>query len=152
MMPPPSRSRNLLMSFSLCLCAAVVPPAVGQPAIDKATLAWTLPWDADWVTAVAFVGPKRLAAGNNLGDILVWDLPDKAGDPAPKPTRRLAGHDNSVNRLVTTPDQRWLISASNDHTVRCWDLQAEAGDAGVVALNSRAIQNAEAKKKKTPAP
>src|ERR687885_105439 len=51
---------------------------------DKASLAWTLPWDADWVTAVRFLGPTRkLAAGNNLGQILLWELPVKPGGPPP---------------------------------------------------------------------
>src|SRR3954447_8045620 len=79
---------------SLCLCGSVSaqPPA----SFDKAAPAWTLPWDADWVTAVAFVGPKRVAAGNNLGQILVWDLPEKPGGPAPSPVLRLDGHDNTV--------------------------------------------------------
>ena len=51
---------------------------------DKAALAWTLTWDADWVTAVCFVGATRhVAAGNNLGQIMLWELPEKAGVPAP---------------------------------------------------------------------
>src|SRR5438445_520141 len=85
-------------------CAAEAP-------FNKASLAWTLPWDEDWVTAVQFVGTKRLVAGNKVGDILVWDLPEPA-KPAPMPLRRLSGHTNSINRLLVTPDQRWLISAS----------------------------------------
>src|SRR5262245_25012795 len=121
-----------------------------QAPLEKTTTAWTLKWDADWVTAVSFVGPKRLAAGNTLGDILVWELPEKTGGPAPMPVRRLAGHSNTINRLIATPDQRWLLSASNDRTVGCWDLQAEPAEMGVVVLNARAIADAEAKKKRTP--
>ena len=50
----------------------------------KATLAWTLPWDADWVTAVTFVGPsRRLVAGNARGGMLLWELPGKPGGAAP---------------------------------------------------------------------
>jgi hypothetical protein len=61
----------VLFFFPAALCA--------QPgAFDKAKPAWNLPWDADWVTAVSFVGPNRVAAGNNLGDILIWDLPRRA--------------------------------------------------------------------------
>src|SRR5688572_19074542 len=93
---------------------------------DKAALAWTLPWDADWVTAVAFLGTRRVAAGNNLGQVLVWDLPEKAGDPAPKPARRLDGHTNAITRLVATADGKWLYSASYDHTIRAWDMAAAA--------------------------
>ncbi len=112
----------------------------------KAALAWTLPWDEDWVTAVAFLGsPRRLAAGNNLGQILVWDLPEKPAGPVP-PVRRLAGHTNSITRLAATADGRWLISASYDHTIRCWDMQAAAGGSDTVVLNARARREAAARR------
>jgi WD40 repeat protein len=127
-------------------------PAHAQPnPFDKAALAWTLPWDADWVTAVSFLGPNRVAAGNNLGHILVWDLPDKPGGPAPAPILRLDGHTNTINRLLTTPDGRWLISASNDHTICYWDMQAPGKRKDTVVLNARAREEATAKKKKMPA-
>jgi WD40 repeat protein len=122
-----------------------------QPAaFAEAKLLWTLPWDADWVTAVSFVGNDRVAAGNKLGDIWMWDLP-AAGEKAPMPARHLAGHTNEVTRMITTPDQRTLISASNDRTVKYWDVTTDGGAAGTVVLNARAIENAAAKKKKVPA-
>src|SRR5262245_31059373 len=105
---------------------------------DKATQPWTLPWDADWVTAVTFLGPtRRLAAGNNLGQILLWDLPEKPGDPVPSPVRSLEGHGNAITRLLSTPDGRWLISASYDHTIRYWDMEAPAAGGTTVVLNAR---------------
>jgi len=106
------------------------------PAFDKATLAWTLPWEDDWVTAVAVVG-RRLVAGNNLGQILVWELPEKPGGPVPPPVRRLDGHTNTITRLLAAPDGRTLISASYDHTVRYWDLDAEATGSDRVILDAR---------------
>jgi WD40 repeat protein len=110
---------------------------------EKAALAWTLPWDPDWVTAVSFLGgTRRLAAGNNLGQILMWDLPEKAGVPAPPPARRLDGHTNTVTRLLSTADGRWLISASYDHTIRYWDLHAPARGAEPVILNARTREEA----------
>lgn len=115
---------------------------------EKSALAWTLPWDADWPTSVAFVGgTRRVAAGNNLGQILVWDLPEQASDPAPAPCRRLDGHTNVVSRLVSTPDGRWLISASYDHTIRFWDMQAPAKGSEEIVLNARAIVDAETRKR-----
>lgn len=144
-------SRLAVCAPVLVLGAMLVNPALQAQSFDKTTLAWTLPWDADWVTAVTFVGPRRLAAGNNLGDILVWDLPEKAGTAVPSPIRHLVGHSNTVNRL-STPDQRWLLSASSDHTVRYWDLDASGADAGVVTLNARGLREAESKKKKAPMP
>lgn len=137
---------SLLVFLNLALTASA------QATFDKAVPAWKLPWDDDWVTSVCFVGPNRLAAGNNLGHILVWDLPDKTGAPTPNPVRRLDGHTNTVNRLVATNDGRWLISASNDHTIRYWDMQAPAKTQGTVVLNARAIDEAASKKKKAPAP
>jgi WD40 repeat protein len=127
------------------------PVQAQQSSFDKAALAWTLPWDADWVTAVCFTGPNRVAAGNNLGHLLVWDLPDKAAGPAPVPVLQLDGHTNTINRLLVTPDGRWLISASNDHTIRYWDMQAPAKRKDKVVLNARAREEAAAKKKKMPA-
>jgi WD40 repeat protein len=102
-----------------------------------ATLLWTLPWDADWVTAVCFLGERRLAAGNNLGQVLVWDLPDKPGDPAPLPARRLDGHTNTITRLLLMPDGRTLLSSSYDHSIRCWDVNGTGGDSVTVSLNAR---------------
>src|SRR4029077_2911969 len=105
---------------------------------DKATLAWTLPWQDTWVTAVAFIGATRkLAAGNRYGQILVWDLPEQPGGDAPTPIRRLDGHTNEVTRLVATPDGKTLISASYDHTIRFWDMDAPASGNAEVILDAR---------------
>jgi WD40 repeat protein len=108
-----------------------------SPAFDKAQLAWNLPWDADWVTAVAWLGPsRRVAAGNRLGDIFLWELPDKAGGEAPKPIRKLNGHTNCVNRLIASKDGNKLYSCSHDHTVRVWDLKAQTKGEETVTLNA----------------
>jgi WD40 repeat protein len=103
---------------------------------DKATLAWNLPWDTDWVTAVTFVGPRTLVAGNNRGEILAWTLPEKPGDPAPLPTLRLDGHSNVISRVGGLRDGRTVISSSYDHTLRVWDMQATPGKEETVALNA----------------
>src|SRR5262249_49699805 len=104
---------------------------------DKAALAWSLQWDADWVTSVAFVGEGRtLAAGNNLGQILLWELPDKPGGAAPAPLRKLDGHTNVISRLLPMPDGR-LLSSSYDHTIRVWDVKAAASGSETVPLNAR---------------
>jgi WD40 repeat protein len=121
------------------------------PNFDKAALAWTLPWDDDWVTAVALLGTtRRVAAGNNLGQIFVWELPEKPDAPAPAPSRRLDGHTNVISRLVATPDGRWLISASYDHSVRFWDMSAATKGTSTVVLDANA--RAAAKKRGKPLP
>jgi WD40 repeat protein len=116
---------------------------------DKAALAWTLTWDADWVTAAAFIGnTRRIAAGNNLGEILLWELPEKPGGEAPKPIRKLVGHGNVISRLVSTADGKWLISSSYDHTIRLWDMQSGPTSASAdLVLNARAIADAEERKR-----
>jgi WD40 repeat protein len=104
-------------------------------------------WDPDWVTAVTFIGSTRkLAAGNNLGEIILWDLPEKPGDEAPIPVRKLTGHTNVVSKLLSTTDGRWLISSSYDHTIRIWDMTASASGSAELVLNARTIADAEARK------
>lgn len=118
---------------------------------DKAALAWTLPWDADWVTAVAFVGgSRRLAAGNQQGQLILWDLPDKPGGAVPSPVRRLDGHTNAITALAATPDGRLLISSSYDHSVCFWDTQATAKGTDAIVLDPKA-RAAAAKKTGKPA-
>ena len=139
----------------------------GAVNFEKATLLWSHPWDAAWVSAVSFIGPRHIAAGNNLGEILVWELPEKP-EPAPEPVtekpksgssekgekpfceavppiRQFTGHTNVINRLICA-ENRWLISASNDHTLRYWDMQAAPGAPAKVVLNIRAIEEFARKK------
>jgi WD40 repeat protein len=127
---------------------------------DKATLLWSFTWDADWVSAVSFIGDKHFAAGNNLGEILLWELPEKPeplveitsekSKPAdkserplyssPKPVRQMVGHSNIINRLLCA-ENRWLISASNDHTVKYWDIEAKPSGMAKHVLNARTIED-----------
>jgi hypothetical protein len=98
-----------------------------------------------------------VAAGNNLGQILVWDLPDKTGGAAPSPVDQLEGHTNAVTRLLASPDGRWLISASYDHSIRYWDMQAKVTDTAAIVLNARTIADASSEAgrrqgKKVPSP
>src|SRR5262249_42024899 len=93
---------------------------------------------------VCMLGPtRRLAAGNSLGQILLWDLPEKPDAPAPLPMRRLDGHTNAITRLLASPDGRWLISSSFDHTIRFWDMQAPAAGADALVLNGRLLSQAD---------
>ncbi len=112
-----------------------------MPNFTKPAQAWTLPWDADWVTAVAWLGPtRRIAAGNNLGQILLWELPDKPGGSAPMPLAQLDGHTNVITHLAATPDGKSLLSASYDHTIRHWAIPAKLPEpTATVSLNAGTI-------------
>jgi WD40 repeat protein len=117
---------------------------------DKATLAWTIPWDEEAVTAVAFLGANRLAAGNMLGTIYVFDLPEKDG--APVPVRRLEGHTNCVSALAAPPDGRTLLSSSYDHTLRAWNIAAKPARSADAVLDVKARGAADKKGKPVTAP
>jgi WD40 repeat protein len=116
-----------------------------MPNFTKPTQAWNLQWDADWVTAVTFLGSSRLvAAGNNLGQILLWELPAKVekGEATPKPVARLDAHTNVISHLASSPDGKTLISASYDHTIRYWDIPAKLPEATEpILLNARTIED-----------
>ncbi len=137
--------------FSLLLLSTATALQAQPAPFADAKAIHTLPWDADWVTAVSFIGNDKVAAGNKIGDILVWNLPAPGGK-TPEPARRLLGHTNEINRLMTTADGKTLISASNDRTVKYWDAVNDKGDVGSVVLNQRAIETALDRKKKAPTP
>jgi WD40 repeat protein len=119
---------------------------------DRAALAWNLPWDADWVTAVTYIGAtRRIAAGNKLGQIVLYDLPGQPGGTRPDPIRRLDGHTNAITHLLSSPDGRWLISASYDHTIRYWDMQAAGTGAATIELNAAAREEARTRNRTVPA-
>jgi WD40 repeat protein len=129
----------------------------------RPTLRYQLTFEGSWPVAVAFVGPRRLAAANQLGHLFVWDLPGKPPEfkaepkserkaPNVWPVRRLDGHANEVTRLVATPDGKHLVSSSLDHTVRVWPTDAPAAGKAEVILDEEARKrDARRQGKKEPA-
>src|SRR5690606_21866658 len=103
-----------------------------------------LPFQGAWATAVTFCGPNRVVAGDREGRLLVWDLtqpPVPGGEKGEGdrllPVKMLRGHENGITRLVTLKDARRVVSASLDHTVRVWDLEASAAESGEVVIDIR---------------
>lgn len=106
----------------------------------KPTLRYQLTFEGSWPMAVTFLGSSRqLAAGNQLGQLYVWDLPDspptealsnKSGKkreaPNVAPTKRYDGHTNSISKLAFDAERKLLYSASFDHSIRVWSLSADA--------------------------
>lgn len=106
--------------------------------INNPKHAYQLTFEGDWPRSVAFLGSSRkLAAGNQQGQIYVWNLPetppqideketkDKKQPAIPDiaPARRLDGHTNGITHLIATSDGK-LISSSFDRTIRLWDVDA----------------------------
>lgn len=124
---------------------------------DAIKPAWQLPFEGSWPMAVAFLGShRRLAAANQEGTILVWDLPESPekgkikdeqgkeveGVVAPPPALRLEGHANGVTHLVASDDGKTLVSSSLDRTVRVWDLAAEPTGSGEVIVDKERRERA----------
>ena len=72
---------------------------------------------------------RWLAAGLVKNVILRWDL--TALDPSRRPVR-LVGHQQGIEDIMFGFDSRVLFSASDDHTLRRWEMDA-VGDADVVS-------------------
>ena len=124
--------------FLLLLAASALtgrPSGAAQPApFTDAKVIHTLPWNSEVISAVAFIGNDRVAAGNKRGDILIYHLPEKESVKL-EPGRRLVGHTGAINRLLVTPDGKTLISAGNDRSVKYWDALSGAGEPGKFVLN-----------------
>ena len=103
-------------------------------------------------TTVSFLDDsRRIAAGNRAGQIYIWQLPEKPPEstgeeqqdnkekspPDFAPLLRLDGHANGITRLIATNGGKTLISASLDHTIRLWDLNASPGGSAEVVLDAQ---------------
>jgi WD40 repeat protein len=110
--------------------------------------AWQLLFEGAWPMAATFVGSsRRVAAGNRDGQLYVWDLPASPEQTPGQiwPVRRLDGHANGISRLAATADGKLLISASLDHTIRLWDMEAPPSGTAEVVLDSE-LRKSEAKR------
>jgi WD40 repeat protein len=131
---------RLLLALILLAWSSASPARAFDP--KAFAPAWELPWQDDWVTAVAFAGPNRLIAGNERGSILLYELPEKPGTDMPRPIRQFEGHTNGITKLLVTPDAKWLLSASKDKSIRLWNLDAAPTKKGQVILDAKIRERA----------
>ncbi|MEO6037113.1 MAG: caspase family protein, partial [Saprospiraceae bacterium] len=75
---------------------------------------------------------KWIAATTGIKSIGLWRCEQ---NKPPQFVRFLEGHDNGVSSVEFSPDSRLLLSASQDHTVRIWDLEKKTEIAKLIHLN-----------------
>ncbi|MFF9216237.1 TIR domain-containing protein [Streptomyces viridosporus] len=86
----------------------------------------TLPWEADWIRAVAFSPDGgRLACSDEKGRLRVWDLATNLPTDYP-------GHDRQTRSLVFSADGRVLFSAGEDRRILAWSVEPRASEPRVL--------------------
>lgn len=104
----------------------------------KPKLLYQLTFEGSWPVAVTFLEhERRVAAGNQDGELFVWDLPETPPElPEPKeknperkreapdvpPARKLVGHTNTITKLLYDAGRKLLLSSSYDRTIRGWNV------------------------------
>jgi len=92
-------------------CAAIAPPS-----------SYTL------ITTLAGLPANRIPPTSSKGEFLATGCRDKLirlWDSRGTLIRTLSGHDNWIRALVFHPGGRFLLSVSDDKTLKCWDLSQE---------------------------
>lgn len=71
----------------------------------------------DGVKAITFVAPDRLMSAGADGRMFLWDL------RFPDAPIELLGHQAGVSDLVLSKDRRYVVSSSQDHSIRLWPVE-----------------------------
>jgi WD40 repeat protein len=102
---------------------------------ESATSPKTLRTDV-WGTSQAVSADRKwlvLTGAAGGADSLLWNL--GANPPEPKVLR---GHDSQATTSLTTPDNRWAVTAGDDKTARLWDLEKSDPAATSIVLAKHA--------------
>jgi WD40 repeat protein len=102
--------------------------------LESRLLLRTLSGHRLWVMAVTVTPDgQRVVSGSLDRTLKVWDISTtrdaslESGKPADEATQTLAGHTEGIFAVAVTPDGQRAVSASQDKTLKVWDL--ESGEA-----------------------
>jgi WD40 repeat protein len=73
---------------------------------------------------------RTIATGNAEGEVVLWDLGERAARRADRPTQ--GGHSGSVTGVAYDPTGRWLITADQTGTLRLWGADRSLAPNGVL--------------------
>ncbi|KAF2754932.1 platelet-activating factor acetylhydrolase IB alpha subunit [Pseudovirgaria hyperparasitica] len=91
---------------------------------------------ASYKHLASLAGLKKAPASSSSAEFLATGSRDKTvkiWDGRGTLIKTLVGHDNWVRALVWHPGGKYLLSASDDKTIRCWDLDQEGKCVKIVA-------------------
>lgn len=115
--PRPETRVTMLGHEHFVECCAIAPPASYQYLAKLAGLKKPPP---------ATSSAEFMATGSRDKEIKLWDSRGNC-------LRTLHGHDNWVTGLVFHPGGKYLLSVSDDKTLRCWDLSQEGKSVKVLS-------------------
>jgi WD40 repeat protein/energy-coupling factor transporter ATP-binding protein EcfA2 len=87
--------------------------------------------EKQWIIDVNFSPNDKLIANVGQGHLInIYDT-----DTFTKRKKQLMGHTDSITRVIFSPDNKQLITASQDSTVRVWDLSENSIEPHLFTLN-----------------
>jgi len=78
---------------------------------------------SDDASAVSFSAEGRWLIAADRNQVLMWDMTGSDSSCS----GRFSGHTKPVRSSALSPDRKWLITGSEDSTVRLWEVSTEKG-------------------------